>query len=135
MKLPPLISRESFIEFMTSFRWFFVLALISLGILLTPFLIKWGLYTAVTLALFVTVTLQFLAATILPLDIYEKYPLEYAIVGAFILGLAFEYTGVFKMHGLTIMTLSVMGQQTFMPTEILLAIIIVAMLIVKSIKR
>jgi len=117
MKLPPLISRESFIEFMTSFRWFFVLALISLGILLTPFLIKWGLYTAVTLALFVTVTLQFLAATILPLDIYEKYPLEYAIVGAFILGLAFEYTGVFKMHGLTIMTLSVMGQQTFMPQK------------------
>lgn len=122
-----------FTDFMTNFRWFFVLSLVTLGLLLTPFLIKWGLYTAITLALFVTVTLQFLAATILPLNIYDRYPLEYIIAGSFIIGLAFEHTGVFKMHGLTIMTLSIMGQQTFMPIEILFAIIIVAMLVVKSI--
>lgn len=115
------------------FMWF-----VTVGIAVSPFLMKFGVFTATVLTLFAVATLSILAGRIIPAEIIDKYPaFQYAILLIFPIGLALEYFDVFTIKALTTIPLYTLPPYTTttealaMYPELIFATILIAIGVVR----
>jgi hypothetical protein len=96
------------LHYMQDWRFNISMCLLTLGILLSTLLMRFGLFTGVSLALYTYVFLGILVyEQIIPYSIIENHPyLEWAVLLLVPIGMALEHLKIFSLRPLTTLPLT-----------------------------